>query len=143
MRSQNLVDNSVDIWSLGCIFSEAVVWSVFGIDGVNLYRVRRQKATQALTGFEGGATFHDGYRKLEAVAATHREIKRQLQRRVDYVLSPVLDRLVVDMLSEKPERRPSAQEVQDRAESLLEDARMALAEEKRMSGATDATAQCK
>lgn len=37
-----------DIWLLGRIFSEALVWSVFGSTGLNEYRQQRKVATDSL-----------------------------------------------------------------------------------------------
>lgn len=63
-----------DVWSLGGVASEALVWSVFGEQGRTQYQEARKKYTDAFTAFKGGyhdGCFHDGSRRLETVDRLH------------------------------------------------------------------------
>ncbi|KAH8707099.1 hypothetical protein GQ44DRAFT_763712 [Phaeosphaeriaceae sp. PMI808] len=63
-----------DIWSLGCVFSEALVWSMLGSDGIIAYRAARKAATNDIPSMRSTAysgCFHDGNEVLETVRSMH------------------------------------------------------------------------
>lgn len=73
----------IDIWSLGCIFSEAIVWTLLGVSGVRQYRELRRVETGRIANFnktEYIGCFHDGTKILPAVSKMHKEVKN---RRLD------------------------------------------------------------
>jgi hypothetical protein len=112
-----------DIWSLGCIYSEAAVWIADGYSGVIEYRRQRIAEIEKIPDFTGGDSFHDGERALKTVLNTHREIELRL-RRSDNITKDVLDSMVEEMLWE--EDRPGAKALWRRAEGLLSRARQKL-----------------
>ncbi|KAF2687076.1 kinase-like protein [Lentithecium fluviatile CBS 122367] len=105
---------SKDIWSTGCVFSEAAVWSVLGKDGLHEYHDERTAATDKLPGFRSTADsgcFHDGEKLLEAVIDMHRRL-RQERRRTDPLIDDIVN-IVEDMLEDSG-KRPDAQRVYER-----------------------------
>lgn len=60
------VPQTVDVWSLGCIWSEAAVWFGEGWDGVRRFCDNRQQEVQTLH-MEDIACFHDTAKMLECV----------------------------------------------------------------------------
>ncbi|KAK1833928.1 kinase-like domain-containing protein [Podospora conica] len=72
-----------DVWSLGAVASEALVWTINGNDGRLQYQQKRIEVTRKLPRLAGGyheGCFHDGTCPLDTVQDTH-----------DYVLSLVGD----------------------------------------------------
>lgn len=66
-----------DVWALGCLFSDILIWTALGFKGVNDYRSLRIKENQhqALVvdaGFQGG--FHNGESRLQAVKQMHDKV---------------------------------------------------------------------
>jgi hypothetical protein len=111
-----------DIWSLGCIYSEAAMWIADGYKGLADYRQQRMADTDRIL-FKGGDCFHDGERVLPCVVDTHKEIEDRL-RRSDYITQDVLDSMVEEMLWE--EDRPNAKALWRKAEGVLSRARQRL-----------------
>ena len=117
-RRRNRVKRSVDIWSLGCIYSEAAVWTVHGFDGVRRYRRKRSEATSRLQNFRGGDCFHDSQSRLDIVDEQHKNLKPDFSHE-DYITGWILDTMVVEMLSQKPGSRPTAEQLDDKAERAV------------------------
>jgi hypothetical protein len=114
---------AADIWSLGCIYSEAAVWIADGYSGVVEYRGQRMAEIDKMPDFQGGDCFHDGERVLKAVLDAHKDVELRL-RRSDYITKDVLDSMVEEMLWE--EDRPGAKALLRRAEGILSRARQRL-----------------
>ncbi|KAF2444639.1 kinase-like protein [Karstenula rhodostoma CBS 690.94] len=111
---------SKDIWSLGCVFSIAAVWSVFGYEGILEYESRRAAETQRMpklqdTSYRG--CFHDTTTVLDVVLNTHRRVCTMRQSDDD-LIQQVMG-LTSDMLSHAS-LRPSAVGVYKRSRSILE-----------------------
>jgi hypothetical protein len=103
-----------DIWSMGCVFSEAAVWLVLNQDGLTEYRNERRAATDSIRGLLSTAwsgCFHDGEKKLPAVDEVHSRV-RQGGRKNDTVTDDVVN-IIEDML-ESALKRQDAQWVYDR-----------------------------
>lgn len=113
---------SADIWSLGCIYSEAAMWIADGYKGLADYRKQRMADTDRIL-FKGGDCFHDGERVLPSVVDAHREIEDRL-RRSDYITQDVLDSMVEEMLWE--EDRPNAKALWRKAEGVMSRSRQRL-----------------
>lgn len=120
--SSNKITWPTDIWSLGCIYSEAAMWIADGFKGLEDYRKQRMADTDRIL-FKGGDCFHDGERVLPSVVDAHREIEDRL-RRSDYITQDVLDSMVEEMLWE--EDRPNAKALWRKAEGVLSRARQRL-----------------
>lgn len=109
------VTEKLDIWSLGCIFSEVCVWISRGHKGLTDFRKMRKEAGSSIPGFQGGNCFHNGFRMQEQVSEYLIDLKAKLQERDD-VGGMVLDRMVFEMLEEEPTMRPSTYQL--RGDSL-------------------------
>ena len=106
-RSPLQVGQNVDIWSAGCVFSEAAIWVVRGWEGLLEYRRRRRLATERIPNFKNGGCFHDGAEVLEVVKDMHDNLAEDI-RPSDHVTTPTLTRLVKDMLTEPQIRRSAS-----------------------------------
>ncbi|KAL9131154.1 MAG: hypothetical protein Q9217_000855 [Psora testacea] len=100
------VRQDVDIWSLGCVFSEALTWSVYGRSKLLEYRRRRQEEFKECVGREAGDAFHDGHKKLGTVSEMHSSIKEN--RRVNDQLSPGIVELIDHHMMQQTGSRPRA-----------------------------------
>ena len=131
------VRQNVDIWSLGCILSEAAVWVVQGWDGLKAYRSLRHNETARIHKFDDQGCFHNSKHLLDSVKQTHHEISRQVRER-DFVTKKVVGwtesgsgmqvtGIIHEMLN-TPDRRPSAAQAQGRVEDAVIEAQRALTE---------------
>ncbi|KAF2192789.1 hypothetical protein K469DRAFT_694833 [Zopfia rhizophila CBS 207.26] len=62
---------AVDIWSLGCVYSGAAVWSQLGDSGLNTYRNSRLDERSKTGSPDKDSPFHNGQDVLIAVEAVH------------------------------------------------------------------------
>jgi hypothetical protein len=93
------VKQDVDIFSLGCVFSESAVWLSRSYAGLCEYRDLRTAATNSISSNKRlGDCFHDGECVLEAVSETHRELPSTI-RYSDHITAHVLGIIDDDMLS--------------------------------------------
>ncbi|OTA62684.1 kinase-like protein [Hypoxylon sp. EC38] len=130
-RFDNRVGSEVDIWSLGCVFSEAAVWAVCGQPGLRDYLERRFQETQrfdsmARSGFAG--CFHNGNEPLNAVTLMHAHILHS-KRHWDTITPEIVRLIQESMLLEPMGPRKSARDLLQRSERLLKEA-----EEKALEG---------
>lgn len=82
-----------DVWSLGCIFSEAAHWIKGGSTGLKEYRQARLDETRQLPNFSEQGCFHDGVNPLKAVQESHLISRRSLQDE-DFITNTVADSLL-------------------------------------------------
>ncbi|KAF8861721.1 hypothetical protein BDZ45DRAFT_240628 [Acephala macrosclerotiorum] len=122
---------AADIWSLGCIYSEAAIWLADGYKGLLDYRKQRKAETDRIL-FKGGDCFHDGERTLQSVFDAHADLEDRL-RRSDYITKDVLDTMVDEMIWE--EDRPNAKALTRKAEMVSSRARQKL--NQNTSGSSD------
>ncbi len=108
----------VDVWSLGCVFSEAAVWSRYGWNRVLEYRCRRQEEVKETIGVGGEHLFHDGHNVLTTVQDIHEQITRR-PRSIDHVIVEILHFLNDNMLLTEDEPRSTAQQVYHRSKSII------------------------
>ncbi|KAL8941905.1 MAG: hypothetical protein Q9216_001978 [Gyalolechia sp. 2 TL-2023] len=108
--TMSAVSQAIDIWSLGCVFSIAATWVVFGYQGIQQFRKVRQNAIEkfrtkpirqqnlaSVSTISAGDYFHDGHDVLEAVTAWHTVLRGAL-RKTDMVTSELLDLVDQKML---------------------------------------------
>ncbi|KAL9021295.1 MAG: hypothetical protein Q9185_001500 [Variospora sp. 1 TL-2023] len=105
--TMSAVLQTIDIWSLGCVFSIAATWVVFGYQGIKQFRRIREKAIETMrvrqrgsrsnSNLSAGDYFHDGHRVLETVTSWHRILRSSL-RKTDSVTSDLLDLVDQKML---------------------------------------------
>jgi serine/threonine protein kinase len=98
---------TADIWSLGCLFSNMLVRSSLGQEGVDRYREARVAENQnTFLRTYAPQCFHDGIKRLSSVDRFHREA---LERHPDDdVLRAVSDIILDCMLKRKNEREDDA-----------------------------------
>ncbi|KAL1310564.1 hypothetical protein AAFC00_000843 [Neodothiora populina] len=116
-----------DIWSLGCIASEAVTWLVNGIDGLEKYRAQRRNETDGISGLHGRPSFHNGRRKLKIVKDHHRELSNESSRSNQLTLE-ILRGPIRNMLNSSPPQRPSAQTLYLEIKGIIEKATAGISE---------------
>jgi serine/threonine protein kinase len=127
VSTQAAVHQTIDMWSLGCVFSMAATWVVMGYDGVRQYQSVREKAlgnllrtiqedehpllvSQHLTAKakpEKLDCFHDGTGALSEVTGWHALLKNST-RRTDPITKSVLDLVDDEMLLRDPHQRISS-----------------------------------
>ena len=108
----------VDIWSTGCVFSEAAVWSRFGWELVLEYRHRRQDEVKKKLGLTGEHIFHDGSNVLCAVQDMHRHITN-VARDLDRVTVEIIGLVDSNMLLNEHQPRFSARQVRNSSERVI------------------------
>ena len=123
-RSTIEVKQTVDVWSLGCIFSEVAVWVVHDKDRLEAYREARHDETKQLFDFRDGRAFHDSENVLLSVHNMHEELLENV-RRSDHVTKSVVKRMIAEMLGDV-DGRPNTKQLLIRARNISEEARMKL-----------------
>lgn len=119
MQSTTLeIRQVVDIWSLGCVFSEAAVWVVYGHAGLLQYRQRRKNEVANRLGPEAGFCFHNGTDVLKSVEAMHVNVLKVI-RASDRITGATLQ-MVEDMLVEACYRSTAVQLLGKRIKILAE-----------------------
>jgi hypothetical protein len=112
---------TIDTWSLGCVFSIAATWVVLGYQGIQQFNRIREKSIQKLVRDQqklpaaqrtnpkltAGDYFHDGIRVLPDVLGWH-SVLRSALRQTDTVTGQVLDLVDQKLLLEKPALRLTA-----------------------------------
>lgn len=122
-RARLDVEPSIDIWSLGCVFSEAAVWVVSGMDGLQRYRLQREEETKCLGDFKDGDCFHNGEDTLNAVESMHISL-REDTRSSDHVTDAVWNSMIKEMLEMSD--RPSTKQLLLKSRRILRDAEAKL-----------------
>lgn len=131
---EGAVDQTIDNWSLGCVFSIAATWVVLGWEGgVRLYnKVREQAITSRIKEqqshpplnpappvLESGDYFHDGLSVLPEVRDWHEYLRISL-RKTDRVTSQVLDLVDEYMLVGNPESRAKSSAICEKLISITQ-----------------------
>ncbi|KAJ4356762.1 uncharacterized protein N0V89_004798 [Didymosphaeria variabile] len=105
--SKVAVSQSVDLWSIGCIFSMAATWIVLGYQGIRQFDYIRRRAIGDIvrrTREQGseptimeGDFFHDGTDILPVVKEWHKYLRASV-RHTDHVTRKMLDLTENDLL---------------------------------------------
>lgn len=117
------VNLKMDIWSLGCVFSELVVWSVLGSRGRDEYQRLRIDATNEIKSMKYSVysgCFHDGEEISSAVHEMHDRVR--MKRSAVTELLPIIE----DMLDPDEKQRPDAFTIERRFRRTLNNARRAI-----------------
>ncbi|CVK84426.1 uncharacterized protein FPRN_01950 [Fusarium proliferatum] len=105
-RTRTEISAACDMWSLGAVFSDVLVWSITGESGREDYRLKRQEEISNkphLRASKHDACFHDGSSRLAAVEEFHNHVL-QNRRQTDH-LSPYMSQLIIEfLLTERPRR---------------------------------------
>lgn len=128
--SQTAVRQTIDTWSLGCVFSIAATWVVLGYQGIGQFSILRERAfkrviegqlshdlQQESTLKGGGDYFHDGKEVLTDVKGWH-DVLRSAVRNTDTITSQVLDLVDKDMLIGSAEDRITAKDLCTRLKQI-------------------------
>ena len=111
-----------DVWSLGCVFSEAATWSRFGWDRVVEYRQQRLIEVKQLLDLEDEPIFHDCQSMLPTVQKMHEQISKEASV-IDFVPVEILRLLDQDILINRDESRLSARQFLSRSKRVIQAAR--------------------
>lgn len=126
---------TIDTWSLGCVFSVAATWVVLGYQGIRQFSMLRRKAVEniireAQSGrrpsnvtpkLKPGDYFHDGQNVLTDIKDWHMVLRNTL-RKNDPITSQILDLVDRDMLLGPAEKRWNAKRVCGELKKLLAEA---------------------
>lgn len=114
------VTTAVDIWSLGCVFSEAAVWLHYGWSRVKEYRRKRSHEIDRETkgDIKGEQIFHWDNRILGTVRDAHQDILGKTST-AHWVVRDLVEQVVGDMLQHGP--RPHAAFVFDKAKRIIKE----------------------
>ena len=118
------VGQNVDIWSLGCVYSEAARWMKNQYKGVQAYRGERRKEISNIPEFRDADCFHNGDVVLTAVRESHRMSTTNL-RMGDYITKAVVERMIPDML-DIALARPTAEKLWYKSKGIVLEARQQL-----------------
>lgn len=119
------VNQNIDIWSLGCIYSETIRWLPFKhkYAGIVAYCEERRAEIDKIPAFDGVDCFHNGRTVLEAVHESNETAVDGLLRK-DFITEKVIE-MVNDMLV-PAEARPTAHWLWSKQLRILETARKKL-----------------
>jgi len=127
------VPQTIDIWSLGCVFSIAATWVVLGYQGVRQFLRVREKAIAKINKersvrshlMQGpksirtaGDSFHDGAEVLRDVTSWHSALRCAL-RATDTITSQVLDLVDDRMLLGDSSKRLKAKDICQELKRIL------------------------
>ena len=111
------ITTAVDIWSFGCVFSEAAVWAHDGWSRVKEYRRQRSLEIETRAGIKGEQIFHWDNSILNTVQEAHHNIlsRTSVSHRV---VREIMEHLIHDMLQH--EGRPDANHAFNKATRIIE-----------------------
>lgn len=112
----------MDIWSMGCVLFEVLVWMTCGSRGVSAFFRMRQEETDSdprhtSQGYSG--CFHNGKARIQAVDKMM-DLIMQRRRIFDDLSGPIGDLLLRQMLIPSNKRRLEARTLLPRFEEILE-----------------------
>lgn len=114
---------SIDIWSLGGIYSEASVYIVVGKSGLIEYRDQRAHEILERKTSQDGSCFHDGEKVLTSVQRMHERLLVQGETRPgDFVTKSVLAQIIPCLLDDNPDTRQDALWLWKNSQKILEEA---------------------
>lgn len=105
-KGTSTITDDADIWSMGCVFSEALVWSVLGPSGQSRYNDCRTAMVANISAMRDSgydASFHDGVDRLIAVDQMHRRV---LESRKDFdsISTGIVGMIESSMMCRKDQR---------------------------------------
>ncbi|UZP34395.1 hypothetical protein NXS19_002211 [Fusarium pseudograminearum] len=112
-----------DLWSIGAVFSDFLVWSIGGNGFREDYRIRRRDAIAELPYFKDrgwSACFHDTFKRLPAVDSFHEETLRH--KRAGDLVSPRMSEFILKFMMVEPKVRLLAGQAEGSAKKIIEEA---------------------
>ncbi|OBT55671.1 hypothetical protein VE04_06921 [Pseudogymnoascus sp. 24MN13] len=123
-RWAGAVSQTIDTWSLGCVFSIAATWVVLGHEGMRQFAELRRRSILKLIEEQAnsplltpGDYFHDGQKVLADVISWHMYL-RSVSRKSDIVTCSVLDLVDREMFVGDAGRRIKANELCERLDQI-------------------------
>ena len=113
-KTRPYITQKIDIWSLGCIFSEAAVWIMGGRTALTEFRQSRKEEVSEI-GIGDHDCFHDGRMALPLIRTYTKNLYSVTR---NHLTQTVLDTLLGEMLSSANER-PSAEKVHDDLQRMI------------------------
>lgn len=111
---------TADIWALGAVFSDVLIWSICGEPAREEYRLLRRAEISSqlhLKERDHDACFHDGVDRLAAVEESH---KLALQdKRGNDNISPYMSDIILDYMLTSVDERLTAMNIRIRAEKSI------------------------
>lgn len=124
-RNNDPLPQSVDIWSLGAVFSAVATWLLLGPSGLEEFAALRASEVDEIINknegklvLEKGDQFHGQHDVLASVSRWHWQLRRQLKRG-DLVTGQILDLVETRMLVNRKDKPPAtASEVRQVVEGI-------------------------
>lgn len=112
----------IDIWSMGCVLFEVLVWTTCGFRGLGEFFRMRQRETEIVPkhtpqGYSG--CFHNGKTRIQAVDNMFGIVKRR-KRVFDDLSDPIGNLILKEMLRPSNKSRLEARTLLHRFEEVLE-----------------------
>ncbi|KAG5812755.1 hypothetical protein H9Q74_004112 [Fusarium xylarioides] len=120
-RFRPAISPATDVWSLGAVFSDVLIWTVAGEAGREQYRRRRHVEIAGLphlTGAGFDCCFHDGEKPLKAIQEVHDDAL--LHKRGSDDISPFISKLILRNMLIGHQGRLNAMQIKLRAEEGLQ-----------------------
>ncbi|KAF4460055.1 serine threonine kinase [Fusarium albosuccineum] len=122
------VNSLADLWAIGAVYSDVLIWSIGGENKRKEYRQKRKNAIAELdhlneSGFD--ACFHDGINRLPVVDEFHKDVLDDRSRR-DF-LSPCMSQFILEFMLTDIRYRFQADTAKLHAERKINEARLGCA----------------
>ncbi|EWG35894.1 serine/threonine protein kinase [Fusarium verticillioides 7600] len=114
-----LVSPNIDLWALGAVFSEILVWSISGYTVLETFRKARQKEISTLTYIEArgiDACYHDGHERLPTVDRFLKDVLEH--RRATDEVSPAISHMILNFMMTNERERLRAVEIKSLMQSI-------------------------
>lgn len=115
---------NVDVWSLGCVYSEAARWFSYQRPGLFQYRRERSEEISSIPEFQDADCFHNGREVLNTVRESHQMSTANL-RTGDCITKAVVEQMIREMLYDA-EARPTAVKLWHKSKEIVKEARREL-----------------
>lgn len=121
------VTTTIDIWALGAVFSDVLVWSIAGEAGREDYRKARMAALKKQGDFKNGgreAFFHNGVDVLPAVKEYHGKVLRD--KRGNDSISEKMSAFILDEMLTDVDCRLPTEKLMPRVDKLSKALKLAM-----------------
>ncbi|KAK6845643.1 hypothetical protein PG995_015753 [Apiospora arundinis] len=102
----------MDVWALGAIFSEVLVWSIRGEAGRGDYAsLRKSAANQEMSDYGYDGCFHNGIERLPTVDSQHDQILTNQTANMNDEINTIVSKIILDTMLKPRQERGNAREV--------------------------------
>ncbi|PNP85085.1 hypothetical protein FNYG_01610 [Fusarium nygamai] len=115
-----------DVWSLGALFSDVLVWTIGGEGEREKYRLRRQKEIERhlyLRSAGYDCCFHDGVKRLKSIEHVHKEVLKH--KRASDSITPLISDIILEHMLVGPQERLTAMQIKIYAARKFEETQKA------------------